>query len=170
MASWARGAAGRSSQSRASRACRRSSRGRAWRARRPQRPTWIGCASCAPTVCGRASGGGAASAAALPRGGGDLEVAQVERRVEVHRLRLLEEPRVDAVEWLAVAVVRALDGGAALGKRQAGHLDPAEPVAGALGALEGVHVDLGLEHLVHTAHEAVAGLLVVEQVEVLATR
>ncbi len=75
-----------------------------------------------------------------------------------------------AVEGLAVAVVGALDRAAALGQRRARHLHAAEPVAGALRRLEGLHVDLRAEHLVHAAHEALAGVLVVVEIEVGATR
>jgi hypothetical protein len=90
-------------------------------------------------------------------------VAEVERGLQ--RLGRVEERGVDAVERLAAAVVRALNRQAALGKRRAAHLHPAEAVAGALLFLEERHVDLAAEHLVDAAHEAVPGLLVVEDVE-----
>ena len=56
-----------------------------------------------------------------------------------------------------------------MGGRHAAHLDPAEAVPGALGLLEQLHVDLAAEDLVHAAHEAAAGLLVVVEVEERAT-
>src|SRR5712691_7361212 len=95
-------------------------------------------------------------------------VAEVELRGLA--LRLLEEAGVHAVERLAVTVVRALDRGAALGQRQAGHLHAAVAVPSALRLLEQRDVDLAPEDLVHAAHVAGAGLLVVVEIEVLATR
>src|SRR6185295_17131678 len=73
-----------------------------------------------------------------------------------------------ALERLGVAVVGSLHGAAALRQRKAGNLHSAEAVAGALRLLEEVLVDLAAEDLVHAAHEAAAGLLVVVQVEELA--
>src|SRR5215212_3420512 len=97
-------------------------------------------------------------------------VAEVEGVVDVLGLRLAEELRVNAVEGLGVAVVGALHRRAALRQREAGHLHSAEAVARALGLLEQLLVDLAAEHLVHAAHVAAAGVLVVVEVEVLAPR
>src|SRR5215216_6082880 len=111
-------------------------------------------------------------AARRPVAGARLElVAQIERgRVHVVDHRLREEARVHAFEGLRVAVVSALDGRAALGQWEAAHLHAAVAVAGALGLLEELAVDLAAKDLVHATHEAAAGLLVVIEVEELAPR
>src|SRR3954447_1467046 len=103
--------------------------------------------------------------AGSPRGSELDPVAEVERRV---RLRALEEAGVDAVERVAVAVVRALHGRPAAADRIAGHLDSAEAVARALGLVEHIDVDLDAEDLVHAAHVAAPSLLVVVEIEVRA--
>jgi hypothetical protein len=66
-----------------------------------------------------------------------------------------------------VTVVGALDGRAAALKRYTGHLDAAVAVAGALRSLVDRDVDLGAEDLVHAAHVADAGLLIVIEIEEL---
>src|SRR5947207_12957592 len=96
-------------------------------------------------------------------GSGLDRVAEVERGVG---LRRSEEAGVDALERGAVAVVGALDGRLAAADGHAGHLHPAESVAGSLRLLEDLDVDLHAEALVHAAQEAMPGLLVVVEVEV----
>jgi deoxyribonuclease-4 len=111
-------------------------------------------------------------------GPGGEEAAEGEERLEpVAQVEpgglgggVVEEARVDARERVAVAVIRAFHRGLALGDGLTRHLHAAEAVARALGLVEDSHVDLDPEHLVHAAHEASAGLVVVVQVEVLAAR